>query len=674
MADTQAKIVLAAEDRTARVFAGLRSNLGALRGQADSVNGSFIGLNKSLIGAFSLAGISAFFGKVVNGIDKLNDLADATGSSVEKLGGLEDIGARTGTSIDTVGDAVLKLNKNLLEAQDPTSTAAGLFKQLGLNVQELSKLDPSEALLRVATALNGFEQNANKGQFQLALLGKSTRELSSFLKDLAEAGTISATVLGDQGEEADKFNKQLFQIQKNSTDASRALALELLPSINNVFDAYKKFGGVGGIVGAIFGQDSVSQARATVDAVQAEITRAQDSIERMSTELKRDPANDFLKVRIDKARERLALLLRESVLATDALKDAANRLSPPTAASSADPARPDIGKTGGGGGKGGGTAKARLSDAQQYLESLRRQLQSTQDLSVAETVLADIQAGRLKLAKGESADQLLDIAAQIDQAKRRQDQLKAEADQVRQLRSEQEQLRSDGASVFDATRTSAERFGIELGNIQVLLQKGAIDSETYYRRVAQLREEFDKVSEEKDTFAQLDSFAQRASQNIQDALGNELSNVLDGNFKNIGDSFTKLLNRMVAEAAAQEITRALFGDPAKSQGGSGGGGLLGGLFKEGGKALGKFGSSLFGSFSGGAATGTNLLERDMITLVHKGEAIVPKAYNPAAGGTGGRSVVVHNNFNVSGSMDRRTQAQIASEAGRGIQLALSRNN
>ncbi|MEI7466376.1 MAG: hypothetical protein WCJ87_13615, partial [Burkholderiales bacterium] len=510
MADTQAKIVFAAEDRTARVFAGLRSNLGTVKTQSDQLVTSFRSLNAGLVGAFGVAGITAFFGKVVNGIDKLNDLADATGSSVEKLSGLEDIGARTGTSIDTVGDAVLKLNKNLLEAQDPTSTAAGLFKQLGLNVQELSKLDPSEALLRVATALNGFEQNANKGQFQLALLGKSTRELSSFLKDLAEAGTISATVLGDQGAEADKFNKQLFQIQKNSTDAARALALELLPSINNVFDAYKKFGGVGGIVGAIFGQDAVSQARATVDAVQAEIKRAQDGIDRMSTELARDPANDFLKVRIDKARERLALLLRESVLATDALKDAANRLSPPTAASSADPAKPDIGKTGGGGGKGGGTAKARLSDAQQYLESLQRQLQGTQDLSVAETVLADIQAGRLKLAKDESAQPLLDIAQQIDQAKRRQDQLKAEADQVRQLRSEQEQLARSGAQVFEATRTPAEKFGLELANIQDLLQRSAIDSDTYYRRVAQLREEFDKLEGAKDTVDELDSFTQRA--------------------------------------------------------------------------------------------------------------------------------------------------------------------
>lgn len=34
--------------------------------------------------------------------------------------------------------------------------------------------------------------------------------------------------------------------------------------------------------------------------------------------------------------------------------------------------------------------------------------------------------------------------------------------------------------------------------------------------------------------------------------------------------------------------------------------------------------------AGGAATGTNFVERDMLTILHQGEAVIPKAYNPAA--------------------------------------------
>lgn len=682
MADTTAKIVLAAEDRTSRVFSGLKANLGGLSSQADAVNRSFLGLGPAIAGAFGVVGISAFFSKIVDGLDNLNDLADATGSSVEKLSGLEDIGARTGTGIDTISSAVLKLNKNLLEAQDPTSQASALFKQLGLDAAELSKADPSDALLKVATALNGFEQNANKGQFQVALLGKSTRELAAFLKDLAEAGEINGTVTADQTAEAEKFNKQLFQTQKNFTDVARALVSDLLPQINALTGSSTEAAtGFNLLEDAATGIKNVFQTVAVLALnagfVLQGVGRELGAIAAQGAALARLDFKGFTAiseaVKEDGKRARAEL----DKLEADILEglDTAYANEGPNRGRSGG--RPDIGKTGkggktGGGGGGGSTAKARLSDAQQYLENLQRQLQGTQDLSVAETVLADIQAGRLKLAKGESAQPLLDIAAQIDQAKRRQDQLKAEAEQVRQLRTEQEKLRADGASVFDATRTSAEKFGAELGNIQVLLQKGAIDSDTYYRRVAQLREEFDKASESKESISELDSFAQRAAQNIQDTLGSSLADVLDGNFKNIGNSFAQLLNRMVAEAAAAQIARALFGDlldGGKQSGGSGGGGFLGDLFKSGAKALGSFGSSLF-SPSGGAATGSNLIERDMITLLHKGEAVVPKPYNPAAGGAGGGrsiSVTIHQSFGANTS--RQTSLQAAADAQRALQSA-----
>lgn len=678
MADTTAKIVLAAEDRTSRVFSGLKANLGGLSSQADAVNRSFLGLGPAIAGAFGVVGISAFFSKIVDGLDNLNDLADATGSSVEKLSGLEDIGARTGTGIDTISSAVLKLNKNLLEAQDPTSQASALFKQLGLDAAELSKADPSDALLKVATALNGFEQNANKGQFQVALLGKSTRELAAFLKDLAEAGEINGTVTADQTAAAEAFNKQLFQTQKNFTDVARALVSDLLPQINALTGSSTEAAtGFNLLEDAATGIKNVFQTVAVLALnagfVLQGVGRELGAIAAQGAALARLDFKGFTAiseaVKEDGKRARAEL----DKLEADILEglDTAYANEGPNRGRTGG--RPDIGTTGGNGKTGNRgkttTTKARLSDAQQYLETLQRQLQGTQDLSVAETVLADIQAGRLKLAKGESAQPLLDIAAQIDQAKRRQDQLKAEADQVRQLRTEQEKLRADGASVFDATRTSAEKFGAELGDIQVLLQKGAIDSDTYYRRVAQLREEFDKANASKESISELDSFAQRAAQNIQDTLGSSLADVLDGNFKNIGNSFAKLLNRMVAEAAAAQIARALFGDlldGGKQSGGSGGGGFLGDLFKSGAKALGSFGSSLF---SGGAATGSNMLQRDMITLLHKGEAVVPKAYNPAAGGVGGRALNVTINQSFGPNTSRQTTLQAAADAQRSLQAA-----
>lgn len=52
--------------------------------------------------------------------------------------------------------------------------------------------------------------------------------------------------------------------------------------------------------------------------------------------------------------------------------------------------------------------------------------------------------------------------------------------------------------------------------------------------------------------------------------------------------------------------------------------------------------------AGGMATGTNYVPRNMVVKVHQGEAIVPRQFNPAAGGQagGGRGMVVqHINYN-----------------------------
>ena len=184
---------------------------------------------------------------VVDGIDALNDLGDATGASIENISALEDVAARTGTSMDTVSTALIKFNGVLKEAKPGSGTELAL-KAIGLNAKELRELDPAEALLQTATALSLFADDGNKARITQELFGKSLKEVAPFLKDLADKGKLVATVTAEQAREAEKFNKELFQLQKSMADSSREMAGPMVSAINAMIEKFR----LGAIAGKSF--------------------------------------------------------------------------------------------------------------------------------------------------------------------------------------------------------------------------------------------------------------------------------------------------------------------------------------------------------------------------------------------------------------------------------------
>lgn len=237
-----AKLSIDLEARLANLQAGLDKAGFLAQQSADRMNGAFKSLQGTLKGVF--AGLGArelvqFFNATVDGVDKLNDLADATGASVENLSALEDIAVRTGTSVDTMGDAIVKMNKALADAK-PGSDQAAAFEALGLSIKDLKALDPVEAFQKIAIALQGFADDGNKARLVQELFGKSLRDVAPLLKDAAEAGKLVATVTREQALEAERFNKELYSMQKNIVDAARALTGPMISALNETIDKFRE--------------------------------------------------------------------------------------------------------------------------------------------------------------------------------------------------------------------------------------------------------------------------------------------------------------------------------------------------------------------------------------------------------------------------------------------------
>jgi len=193
-----------------------------------------VGFSSMKIAAYAAAALGALgvaFKNIVNGVDALNDLKDATGASIENISALEDVALRTGTSFDTVGATLIKFNGVLKDNKAGTATAEA-FKAIGVSVDELKALDPAEALRKVAVAFSGFADDGNKARIMQELFGKSTRDVAALMKDLAEKGQLVATVTTEQADEAGKLNKEFAAMSKNVTDLARDIAGPLVSAFN----------------------------------------------------------------------------------------------------------------------------------------------------------------------------------------------------------------------------------------------------------------------------------------------------------------------------------------------------------------------------------------------------------------------------------------------------------
>ena len=210
---------------------------------------------------------------------------------------------------------------------------------------------------------------------------------------------------------------------------------------------------------------------------------------------------------------------------------------------------------------------------------------SEEQLKLARIALGTIDDER----KFQEADERLTKAAE-DQAVANHEREQAWADAAESVRQ-----------MIDPTRELNQ----ELAQYLVLLNAGKITAEEYAAAQENVKKRLEDV---KNGLDEASKFAQKAAENIQTAMGRELTNILEGNFDTIGSSFLRMINRMVAEAAAAKIAESLMGDFGKT-------GKMGGI-------VGSFMTNL-GFAEGGRVSGPGTGTSDSIAArISNGEYIV----------------------------------------------------
>jgi hypothetical protein len=545
------------------------------------------------IGASLLAAGTAavYFGKqVVDGLDALNDVADATGASIENISALEDVALRTGASLEDVSGILVKFN-NVLKEADGRNGVSQALESIGLNAEELKRLDPAEALRQTAVALAQFADDGNKARITQELFGKSVKDAAPFLKDLAEAGQLNATVTADQAAAAEEFNKNIFALQANVTQLARDLSGPLVDSLNEVV----KFFAAGRAAG-----------------------------------------KGFLEIGVDNYIRQVKEIYG---IAPPNMGGATGSWGPPEETRPSVPqfvgppvptSRP-ISRA----------SSPRESEFSKYLDSLKKQLDRVKELSTEEQLLSDIQEGRLGKLNTQQQETLVNLAKQVDLHKRLEEQVEFEGEGYKFLAEEQKKFADEAVRINEETRTPFEVYTKGLEDLDKLLAGSFITLETYTRATQKLGDEYvnsgNKVEEATEEFSE---FAKQAQRNIQDALGNTLEDALSGNFDNIGKMWLKLIQQMAAQALAARLNEQLFG-----KGGSGG--------VDWGSLFSSVAGAFSGGGGAGLAIGMDSVPYDNFpALLHRGERVMTAADNKAfSSGQGmGGSVNITQNIQVGSNV------------------------
>lgn len=660
MADNLTKIIITANAAQAE---------GALRGFSSSLDGlgrkvmNFSGLLGGLGGALSITAFAGFIKSSIDAADRLDELSQITGTSVEELAGLDYAAKQNGASLETVARGGQKLSAILSDKPE-------LFKKLGI-----SATDSTEAMIQLADIFATMPDGMEKSALAAKLFGdRLGGEMILFLNQgtAAMRANIAAgqeynPVTAESARMAAEFNDNLDKLKAAAGGAGMAMTNNLLPQLTEISTAMALAAREGGLLKAAWvGLGGLGAALFT-DEFDTAAQRATKKIVDLRGEL-----GDLERHREQTLPGRGGLLQKwlygtteeidAKIAATKkSIADLQEQLNKPV-----PPPKPGEKPADSGKGKSllsalGGTSTTAKTDPNAAAilaiqnEEFRKQMElmgvAAEQTKVYELAMKGATKAQIEQAQA-AADSIGALNAQIQGKK---DLAKATEQAAKDKEKAQEETNDEirrsalKAQAIIADTDPIYKAGLAWQDLTDLIEKGFITAEQAGQYYAQsFGESTDQMTE----------FAKRAGQNIQDAFADFLFDPFKGGVQGMLDGFTTMLRKMAAEALASQILGSI-GAWGKAGGGAG-------------SVIGDIAATVFGGkkAAGGPVSG------GMTYLV--GER-GPELFTPSGGGNitpndklGGKSITVINNFTLSQPADRRTQEQIAAMAGASIQSAMMR--
>lgn len=168
---------------------------------ARNTAGSFVSMGRSVAGfgaaitglgvGGGLAGLGAGLKASIDRLDDLGDQAKGIGTTAESLSKIGYVALRVGSSAEAVTGGIKKMERSLAEASTKGGKTAEMIEALGLNLTELTQMDPVQAFEQIVYAIGSLPSTYDKAAASQAIFGKSASELMQFFADTTEIGKFA---------------------------------------------------------------------------------------------------------------------------------------------------------------------------------------------------------------------------------------------------------------------------------------------------------------------------------------------------------------------------------------------------------------------------------------------------------------------------------------------------
>ena len=162
MANKDVLIQIKAIDKTKRAFSGITKGLRTVAGAA-------LNLKTAFVGAAGAAGIGLLISRSLDATDALAKTANRIGTTTEALSRLQFAADISGVSTETLNMAMQRFTRRTAEAARGTGEAKDAIRELGLNANDLLRLDLDEQMIKLADAFADVQTDADKVRIAMKL-------------------------------------------------------------------------------------------------------------------------------------------------------------------------------------------------------------------------------------------------------------------------------------------------------------------------------------------------------------------------------------------------------------------------------------------------------------------------------------------------------------------------